>query len=517
MTEKKSAASLRAGFASRATPEPCSLVIFGATGDLTHRKLIPALYNLAADGDLPPGMNVIGFARRDKTDEVFRQELQEAAKKFSRRPIDHNLWNDFASSIYYHRSEFTDLEGYRRLRERLDQLDQGKGRAANRLFYLSAGPDQFDNILTRLKVSGLAEASGKNWARVIVEKPFGTNLASAQQLNEVVRNSFDESSTFRIDHFLGKETAQNIMVLRFANAIFEHLWNQRYIDHVQITASEQLGIENRAGYYEGAGALRDMVQNHLLQLLCLIAMEPPTDLRADSIRDEKVKVLRSLRRITGEDVARSVVRAQYGPGTIKEKPAVGYREEKNVKPDSPTETYVALRLLIDNWRWADVPFYVRVGKRMPKSGTEIGIHFKNAPGVLFNIDRDQPSRRDGSQNVLVIRIQPDEGVSLRMQSKIPGASVRIQPVKMDFAYGTSFGKASPEAYERLLLDAMAGDATLFARRDEVEEAWRFIDDIEEGWQAVEQKPGLYFYPCGSWGPAEADHLIENDGRAWRVA
>ena len=517
MTEKKSAASLRAGFASRATPEPCSLVIFGATGDLTHRKLIPALYNLAADGDLPPGMNVIGFARRDKTDEVFRQELQEAAKKFSRRPIDQNLWNDFASSIYYHRSEFTDLEGYRRLRERLDQLDKGKGRGANRLFYLSAGPDQFDNILARLKASGLAEASGKNWARVIVEKPFGSDLATAQQLNEVVRNSFDESSTFRIDHFLGKETAQNIMVLRFANAIFEHLWNQRYIDHVQITASEQLGIENRAGYYEGAGALRDMVQNHLLQLLCLIAMEPPTDLRADSIRDEKVKVLRSLRRITGEDVARSVVRAQYGPGTIKEKPAVGYREEKNVKSDSQTETYVALRLLIDNWRWADVPFYVRVGKRMPKSGTEIGIHFKNAPGVLFNIDRDQPSRRDGSQNVLVIRIQPDEGVSLRIQSKIPGASVRIQPVKMDFAYGTSFGKASPEAYERLLLDAMAGDATLFARRDEVEEAWRFIDDIEEGWHSVEQKPGLYFYPCGSWGPAEADHLIENDGRAWRLA
>jgi glucose-6-phosphate 1-dehydrogenase len=513
MSEKKSAKPIRAGLAGRATPEPCSLVIFGATGDLTHRKLIPALYNLAADGDLPPGMNVIGFARRDKTDEVFRQELEEAAKKFSRRPIDQNLWNSFASSIYYHRSEFGDLEGYRMLRERMDQLDEEKGGGGNRLFYLSAGPDQFDNILTNLKASGLAHGSENSWARVIVEKPFGTDLATAEHLNEVVQNSFDESSTFRIDHFLGKETAQNIMVLRFGNAIFEHLWNHRYIDHVQITASEQLGIENRAGYYEGAGALRDMVQNHLLQLLCLIAMEPPTDLRADSIRDEKVKVLRSLRRISGEDVARSVVRAQYAAGTVKEKPAAGYREEKNVKPDSQTETYVALRVLIDNWRWADVPIYIRVGKRMPKGGTEIGIHFKNAPGVLFN--RDQGRGLDGSQNVLVIRIQPDEGVSLRMQSKIPGASVRIQPVKMDFAYGTSFGKASPEAYERLLLDAMAGDATLFARRDEVEEAWRFIDDIEEGWHSGEHKPGLYFYAAGSWGPAEADQLIESDGRAWR--
>jgi glucose-6-phosphate 1-dehydrogenase len=516
MTEKKFANPSSAGFAGRATPEPCSLVIFGATGDLTHRKLIPALYNLAADGDLPQGMHVIGFARRDKTDGVFRQELEEAAKKFSRRPIDQALWNSFASSIYYHRSEFGDLEGYRRLRERLDGLDKEKGGTGNRLFYLSAGPDQFDTILTNLKASSLAESSGGRWARVIVEKPFGTNLATAEHLNEVVRNSFDESSTFRIDHFLGKETAQNIMVLRFANAIFEHLWNHRYIDHVQITASELLGIENRAGYYEGAGALRDMVQNHLLQLLCLIAMEPPTDLRADSIRDEKVKVLRSLRRISGEDLGRDVVRAQYGPGSIKEEPVASYREEKNVKPDSQTETYVALRILIDNWRWADVPFYVRVGKRMPKSGTEISVHFKNAPGVLFNINRDQTRGRDGTQNVLVIRMQPDEGVSLRMQSKVPGASVRIQPVKMDFAYGTSFGKASPEAYERLLLDAMAGDATLFARRDEVEEAWRFIDEIEEGWHASEKKPGLYFYAAGSWGPAEADQLIENDGRAWRV-
>ena len=513
MTDKMPVNPLLQGLASRAMPEPCSVVIFGATGDLTHRKLVPALYNLAADGDLPPGLSLVGFARREKTDQTFRSELEEAAKKFSRQTINDELWKNFSSSIYYHRSEFGEIEGYHRLRERLYQLDKDRGTRGNRLFYLSAGPDQFENILTNLKSAGLADTPAGSWARVIVEKPFGTDLATARHLNNTVHKCFDESCTFRIDHFLGKETAQNIMVLRFANALFEHLWNERYIDHVQITASEQLGIENRAGYYEGAGALRDMVQNHLLQLLCLIAMEPPTDLSADSIRDEKVKVLRSLRRIAQQNVVRSVVRGQYSEGSINGKPVVGYREEKNVKPASVTETYVALRLIIDNWRWADVPFYIRVGKRLPKGGTEIGIHFKNAPGVLFN--RDQNAVRDGSQNVLVIRIQPDEGVSLRMQSKVPGASVRIQPVKMDFRYGTSFGKASPEAYERLLLDAMAGDATLFARRDEVEEAWKFIDDIEEGWASEASESGLFFYPAGSWGPAEADQLIEKDGRAWR--
>ena len=513
MTDKMPVNPLLQGLASRAMPEPCSVVIFGATGDLTHRKLVPALYNLAVDGDLPPGLSLVGFARRDKTDAIFRTELEEAARKYSRQTINDELWKNFANTIYYHRSEFGENEGYHRLRERLNQLDKDRGTRGNRLFYLSAGPDQFENILTNLRSSGLADAPAGSWSRVIVEKPFGTDLSTARHLNNTVHKCFHEECTFRIDHFLGKETAQNIMVLRFANSLFEHLWNERYIDHVQITASEQLGIENRAGYYEGAGALRDMVQNHLLQLLCLIAMEPPTDLSADSIRDEKVKVLRSLRRVAGQEVIRSVVRGQYGTGSINGQPVAGYREEKNVKPESTTETYVALRLLIDNWRWANVPFYIRVGKRLPKGGTEIGIHFKNAPGVLFN--RDQNGVRDGSQNVLVIRIQPDEGVSLRMQSKVPGASVRIQPVKMDFRYGTSFGKASPEAYERLLLDAMAGDATLFARRDEVEEAWRFIDDIEEGWHSEGNESGLFFYPAGSWGPAEADQLIEKDGRAWR--
>ena len=504
---------LREGLVSRAAPGTCAIVIFGATGDLTHRKLIPALYNLAADGDLPPGLSVVGFARRDKKDEEFRQELYEAARKYSRQPVDDALWKNFASSIFYHRSEFSDEEGYRRLGERLAEIDRERGTRGNRIYYLSAGPDQFEPILTHLTATGLNRAADGAWARIIVEKPFGVDLETAQRLNSAVNHGFKEQDTFRIDHYLGKETAQNIMVLRFANALFEHLWNHRYIDHVQITASEKLGVENRAGYYEGAGALRDMVQNHLLQLLCLIAMEPPTDLSADSIRDEKVKVLRSLRRIRGETVFQNVVRGQYTDGSIDGESAVGYRQEKNVNPGSMTETYAGLKILIDNWRWADVPFYVRVGKRLPKGGTEIGIHFKNAPGVLFN--RDQPSGRDGVQNVLVIRIQPDEGVSLRIQSKVPGASVQIQPVKMDFRYGTSFGKASPEAYERLLLDAMAGDATLFARRDEVEEAWRFIDDIEAGWREHGNEKNLAFYSAGSWGPAEADALIEQDGRGWR--
>ena len=321
------------------------------------------------------------------------------------------------------------------------------------------------------------------------------------------RRSFSEDQTYRIDHFLGKETAQNILVLRFANAIFEPLWNARYIDHVQITAAETLGVENRAGYYEGAGALRDMVQNHLLQLLCLVGMEPPTDLRADSIRDEKVKVVRSLRRFSEEEVGIYVVRGQYTEGAIAGKPVAAYREEKGVDPQSQTETYVALRVRVDNWRWADVPIYVRVGKRLPKSGTEISVHFKKAPQVLFNRESQSPD-----QNVLVIRIQPDEGISLRMQAKVPGTSFRIEPVKMDFHYGTSFGKASPEAYERLLLDAMAGDATLFARRDEVEQAWAFIDTIEEAWAEKEDAPQLCTYPAGSWGPEEADELLARDGR-----
>jgi len=508
MLETTEVNPLREGLTSRTMPDPCAVVIFGATGDLTHRKLVPALYNLAADGALPPTVSVVGFARRDKTDEVFRKELEEAARKFSRQKISDDLWAVFASSIFYHRSEFDSLEGYQSLAKRLDELDAQRGTRGNRLYYLSAGPDQFPIILENLRKSGLNKERQGSWARAIVEKPFGTDLPGAQRLNAMVQEAFSEKDTFRIDHYLGKETAQNIMVMRFANAIFEQLWNARYIDHVQITASEALGVEGRAGYYDKSGAIRDMVQNHLLQLLCLTAMEPPAGLDANAVRDEKVKVLKTLRPIHGEDVHQHVVRAQYGAGTVNGKQVPAYRDEQNIGIGSTTETYVALHINVDNWRWAGVPFFVRVGKRLPKASTEIAIQFKAAPAVLFNVDGQTID-----PNALVIRIQPDEGVALRMSSKMPGSSLRIEPVKMDFHYGTSFGKATPEAYERLLLDAMSGDATLFARRDEVEEAWKFVDAIRAEWE--KSADDLALYAAGTWGPTEADELIKRFGATWR--
>ncbi len=499
---------LREGLTTRAIPDPCSLVIFGATGDLTHRKLVPALYNLAADGALPPAINVVGFARRDKTSGDFRRELEEAARKFSRQALNDELWANFSNCVTYHRSEFDNLDGYIALARHLDELDAARGTRGNRLFYLAASPDQFEVILENLRKSGLNRAKPGSWARLIVEKPFGTDLPSARRLNDLVEEAFEESQTYRIDHYLGKETAQNLMVMRFANSIFEAMWNSRYIDHVQITASEPLGVEGRAGYYDKSGALRDMVQNHLLQLLCLTAMEPPAGLDADSIRDEKVKVLRSLRPLAGPEVFPHVIRAQYSAGAIDGKRVAAYRDELNVAPQSTTETYVALEVNVDNWRWAGVPFFIRVGKRLPKAGTEIAVHFKSVPPVLFRAVGESVD-----DNVLVVRIQPDEGISLRMSAKMPGSSLRIEPVKMDFHYGTSFGKATPEAYERLLLDAMCGDATLFARRDEVEEAWKFIDAIRDAWATRPEK--LAFYSAGSWGPVEADELIKRHGATWR--
>jgi glucose-6-phosphate 1-dehydrogenase len=497
--------------AARTRPQSCTVVIFGASGDLTARKLVPALYNIAADGDLPPTLKVIGFARRPKTDEGFRSELETMNRKVSRQGHDDRLWASFSQSIYYHQSEFEDAGGYQRLATRLAELDAA-GAGGNRLFYLSTSPEYFPIVLEQLKAAGLHEAAPGKWARVVIEKPFGTDLATAQALNRAVHDTFAEKDTYRIDHYLGKETAQNIMVLRFANAIFEPIWNNRYIDHIQITCAENLGMEGgRGGYYEKAGCLRDMVQNHLMQLLSLVAMEPPTDLSADGVRDEKVKVFRSLRHFTdAADVARNVVRAQYTAGTVNGKSALGYRQEDRISPESMTEAYVAMKINIDTWRWEGVPFYLRVGKQLPKKTTEISVHFKRPPHVLFNRGTD-----DDPANVLVVRIQPDEGISLRIASKIPGPAVRTERVKMDFQYSTSFGKASPEAYERLLLDAMGGDATLFARGDEVEHAWRYIDLIQEAWHGTAGQPPMCEYPAGSWGPAEADDLLKRDGREWR--
>ncbi len=502
----------REDLVARNRPESCTVVIFGASGDLTARKLVPALYNLAAQGDLPPTLRLVGFARREKTHEGFRMELEEMNRKCSRTGHDDRLWASFSKGIFYHRSEFEDDEGYERLAKLLDELDAA-GAGGNRLFYLSTAPEYFPIVLEHLRKAGLNKAKPGKWARAVVEKPFGTDLTTAQTLNRAVNDTFAEAHTYRIDHYLGKETAQNIMVLRFANAIFEPIWNSRYIDHVQITCAENLGMEGgRGGYYDKAGGLRDMVQNHLLQLLSLVAMEPPTDLTADGVRDEKVKVLKSIRHFKdAADVAANVVRAQYTSGTVDGRTVPGYREEERVNPQSNTEAYVAMRISIDNWRWEGVPFYLRVGKQLPKKATEISVHFKRPPHVLFN-----RGTQDDPANVLVMRIQPDEGVSVRIQCKIPGPALRTERVKMDFSYANSFGQASPEAYERLLLDAMSGDATLFARRDEVENAWKYVDLIEQAWHGPEvERPPMCEYTAGSWGPPEADELLQRDGRNWR--
>jgi glucose-6-phosphate 1-dehydrogenase len=498
--------------ATRQTPEPCTLVIFGATGDLTHKLLIPALYNLALDGELPPTLKIVAFARRPKSSEEIRAEYAATNARQSRQGHNDEFWDGFRERVVYHQSEFGDPAGYVSLGRLLDELDAARGGPGNRLFYLASAPDNFEEILAHLKQAGLNEGRHGGWARIIVEKPIGKDLASAQRLNNMVAAVFDEKNTYRIDHYLGKETAQNIIVTRFANSIFEPLWNRNYIDHVQITCAENFGMTGgRGAYYDKAGALRDMVQNHLLQLLSLIAMEPPTDLSADSVRDEKVKALRALRKFTSvEEVAQNIVRGQYLAGSVDGQSAVGYRDEERVDPQSQTECYVAMRAFIDTWRWQGVPFYIRVGKQLPKKATEISVHFRRAPHVLF---QTLPAR--GRSNVLVFRIQPDEGVSLRMLGKVPGLAMRMEPVKMDFRYATSFGKPSPFAYERLLLDAMAGDATLFARRDEVENAWSFIDPIEQAWHQSGQPPLMAAYPAGSWGPAEADELLERDGRSWR--
>jgi glucose-6-phosphate 1-dehydrogenase len=493
-------------------PDPCILVIFGATGDLTARKLLPALYNLAREGLLPAHFACVGFARREKSHDDFRKEMLEGINKYSRvKPVDTELWKSFSEQLYYHQSEFDDDAGYESLRTFLADLDNRLGTKGNRVYYLSTQPSFFPLVIEKLKQHNLVydvNSEHDKWSRIIIEKPFGEDLSSAIALQKEITKHLDESQIYRIDHYLGKETVQNILVFRFGNPIFESIWNNHHVDHVQITVAEEIGIGTRGRFWEEAGMLRDIVQNHMMQLLSLICMEPPINLKASAIHDEKVKVLESIRPI--QDIHKYTVRGQYGQGYINGAEVIPYRSEQNVAPDSSVETYAAMQLFIDNWRWAGVPFYLRAGKRLPKRVTEIAIIFRDAPGGLLQINGKKNER-----NVLVIRIQPDEGISLKINCKVPGIASQIQPVKMDFRYGSYFGSTPPEAYERLICDCMSGDTTLFARIDEVFASWRLLTPVIEKWH--KEKPVNFpNYPSGTWGPLEADHLIARDGRTWRL-
>ncbi|MBB3114713.1 glucose-6-phosphate 1-dehydrogenase [Paenibacillus phyllosphaerae] len=480
--------------------------LFGATGDLARRKLFPALFSLYKEGKLAEDFAVVGLARRPRTNEQFREDVHESIKEFCRYKVDDALWSKFAEHFVYMPLDINNVEGFRELKGLTEQLDAKFGIPGNRLFYLALAPDLFGPVSFNLRDGGLLETQG--WSRLVIEKPFGYDLESARKLNKQLNQVFQEEQIYRIDHYLGKEMVQNIQVLRFSNAFFEPLWNNKHIANVQITLAETVGVEERGGYYDKSGALRDMVQNHLLQMLSMIAMEPPSRLHPEDIRDEKVKALRSLRPFaTDEEVARNVVRGQYTAGALKGKDLTGYREEDSVNPESKTETYVGARVFVDNFRWAGVPFYIRTGKRLPVKTTEVVIEFKNVPdNVLF------ANRHDLSPNLLVIRVNPMEGIYIKINAKKPGVDNVIQPVSMEFCQSCQIGINTPEAYERLIYDAARGESTYFTRWDEVAQAWAFVDRMAQAWR--EDNSELHTYAAGSWGPARMDEMLEEDGFFW---
>ena len=498
----------RTGSIYGGTAEPCAIILFGASGDLAKRKVIPAMYDLAQNNSLGERYAILGFARTPMNDDSFRSTVGEAAKTISEvGPIEPAKWEAFASNLHYCAGDYADQNSYAQLAKCLAEIDAAKKLGGNRLFYLSTPPEVYPDIVEHLGRSGLAHpGSPGSWVRIIIEKPFGRDLASAKELNKIVLNVFEEKQVYRIDHYLGKDTVQNLLVLRFGNGIFEPLWNRNYVDHVQITASETLGVERRGGFYETAGALRDMIQSHMLQLTSLVAVEPPASFDATAVRNEKLKVLQSIRPFNLEMVAQSVVRGQYAPGKFGDKAVAGYRDEPGVSRSSRTETFVAGRLLIDNWRWAGVPFYLRTGKRLAKRSTEIMIQFRRAPHIVFREREVQPNR-------LILNIQPDEGVCVSFGAKKPGTEMSIGTVAMNFSYREGFGGASRSAYATLLNDCLRGDATLFDRGDSVEAAWSLIEPILDVWSAAKTAT-VPEYPAGTWGPKESDQLLERDGRQW---